>query len=334
LPTLQKLWKQKEIRNKMKIVFFGTPDFAVGTLKALIENKKEVIAVVTAPDKPAGRGRQLSESAVKTFAVKQHLNILQPEKLKSEEFIHTLKNLNADLFIVVAFRMLPEIVWKMPARGTFNLHASLLPQYRGAAPINWALINGEHTTGVTTFFLKHEIDTGNIIDQKEVKILPEDNLGSLYEKLMNIGAELVVKTVNDLEAGEVKTFEQTKLAEGKTLYHAPKIFKELGKINWQKDAISIHNLIRGLSPYPTAYTELIGEPDKNLQIKIFNAETLQTDVLNASPGKVYSDGKNYLHIDTSKGKISILDLQLSGKKRMSIQEFLRGTPLLVDYKAF
>jgi methionyl-tRNA formyltransferase len=325
--------KQEAKRNNMKIVFFGTPDFAVGTLRALIENKKNVIAVVTAPDKPAGRGRELSESAVKTFALQHNLNILQPEKLKSEEFILTLKNLNADLFIVVAFRMLPEIVWNMPPRGTFNLHASLLPQYRGAAPINWALINGEHTTGVSTFFLKHEIDTGNIIAQKEVEIFPKDNLGSLYEKLMNIGANLVVNTVNDLEKGEVKTFEQAKLADGKVLQHAPKIFKELGKINWHKDAISINNLVRGLSPYPTAYTELKSDNNKNLQIKIFEAEVLDGDSLNLNPGKVYSDGKNYLHIDAAKGKISILDLQLSGKKRMSIQEFLRGTPLSIDYKA-
>lgn len=317
----------------MRIVFFGTPDFAVGTLKALVENKKDIVAVVTAPDKPAGRGQQISMSPVKLYAQEHHLNILQPEKLKNEDFVNELKNLNTDLFIVVAFRMLPEIVWNMPPRGTFNLHASLLPQYRGAAPINWAIINGEKKTGVTTFFLKHEIDTGNIIHQQEVEILPEDNLGSLYEKLMNIGSELVVTTVNELEKGEVKTFTQESLAIKTELKHAPKIFKELGKINWNDSAEKIHNLIRGLSPYPTAYTELTNADNKRLQFKIFTSQLIDGENLNPTPGKVYSDGKTYLHIDGSKGKISVLDLQLSGKKRMDVKDFLRGNPITTDYRA-
>lgn len=307
----------------MKIVFMGTPDFAVASLNTLVENSYEIAAVVTAPDKPAGRGQQLSQSAVKKYAVEKGLKVLQPEKLKNEEFLTELKSLNADLFIVVAFRMLPEVVWSMPSKGTFNLHGSLLPQYRGAAPINWAVINGEKETGVTTFFLQHEIDTGNIIFNAKTPITDEDNAGSIHDRLMEIGADLVLKTVQEIEKNEVKPVTQDQVIADlglqlNDLKHAPKIFKEDCKINWNRPTEEIFNLIRGLSPYPTAFTELDG-----LTLKIFTVEK-ELSAHNEEPGKVLSDGKKFLKFATKDGFITILELQLQGKKRMKVDEFLRG----------
>lgn len=293
----------------------GTPEFAVPSLDKLVENGWNVVAVITAPDKPKGRGQKLIPSPVKEAALKHDIPVLQPTNLKSPEFLEELKSYQADLQIVVAFRMLPEVVWSMPPMGTFNLHASLLPNYRGAAPINWAIINGEKETGVTTFFLKHEIDTGSIIHQEKTPILPEESLGEVYEKLMNIGSELVVKTVEDIAKGEVKPLPQD---ENKALHHAPKIFKETCKIDWENSAESIHNLVRGLSPYPAAWTELEGKVCKIYQSKVFKTD------LSSIPGKIYTDEKTYLRIGTSAGQLEILELQLEGKKRMKTEDFLRG----------
>ncbi|SHO59732.1 methionyl-tRNA formyltransferase [Algoriphagus zhangzhouensis] len=293
----------------------GTPEFAVPSLDKLVENGWNVVAVITAPDKPKGRGQKLIPSPVKEAALKHEIPVLQPTNLKSPEFLEELKSYQADLQIVVAFRMLPEVVWSMPPLGTFNLHASLLPNYRGAAPINWAIINGEKETGVTTFFLKHEIDTGSIIHQEKTPILPEESLGEVYEKLMNIGSELVVKTVEDIAKGEVNPLPQD---ESKALHHAPKIFKETCKIDWENSAESIHNLVRGLSPYPAAWTELEGKVCKIYQSKVFKTD------LSSIPGKIYTDEKTYLRMGTSAGQLEILELQLEGKKRMKTEDFLRG----------
>ena len=301
--------------KNLRIVYMGTPEFAVPALEKLVEAGWNVVGVITAPDKPQGRGQKLVGSPVKQAAEKLGLNILQPKNLKSEEFQEELKSLKADLQIVVAFRMLPESVWSMPPLGTFNLHASLLPNYRGAAPINWAIINGETETGVTTFFLKHEIDTGSIIYQEKVPILPEENLGDVYEKLMNIGSDLVLKTVEDIAKDEVKALPQD---ESKAIHHAPKIFKETCKIKWENTAEDIHNLVRGLSPYPAAWTELVGK-----FCKIYQTELLFSSS-NSEPGKLYTDGKTYLRIGTSKGQLGILELQIEGKKRMKVEDFLRG----------
>lgn len=311
--------------KETRIVFMGTPDFAVESLKALVENNYNIVGVITAPDKPAGRGRQLSESAVKQYAVEKGLNVLQPEKLKNPEFIARLQGLKADLQIVVAFRMLPEIVWNMPPMGTFNLHASLLPQYRGAAPLNWAIINGENETGVTTFLLDHEIDTGRIIYQQRIPIRDNDTVGDLHDRMMVIGADLVLKTVDALTEGRVEAVEQTALIGSPgDIRHAPKIFKEDCRIDWTKDTESVRNLIRGLSPYPAAWTELI-HPEKRevLSAKIYAAHR-DSSSLPAKPGTLVSDGKTYLKIACPDGWLSITDIQLSGKKRMKVEELLRG----------
>jgi len=302
----------------MKIVFMGTPDFAVASLDALVQANFDVVAVVTAPDKPAGRGQKLSESAVKKYAVEKGIAVLQPEKLKNPEFIEQLKSYQADLQVVVAFRMLPEVVWNMPPKGTINLHGSLLPQYRGAAPINHAIINGEKESGVTTFFLTHEIDTGNIILSESTPIADNETAGDLHDKLMHIGANLLVKTLKAIEAGEVS--EQPQPQSG-NLKHAPKIFKEDCKIDWNNPAQMIYNLIRGLSPYPTAFTFL---NDKTL--KIFKAE-----IEHKEPGIVaggfLTDGKTFLKFAAKDGFIKLLDIQYEGKKRMPIEDFLRGIRL-------
>lgn len=314
----------------MKIVFFGTPDFAVASLDILIKNNYEVVAVVTAPDKPAGRGQQIQQSAVKQYAIAYDLNILQPEKLKDEQFITTLKKLNADLFIIVAFRMLPEIIWSMPPKGTFNLHGSLLPQYRGAAPINWAVINGEKQTGVTTFFLQHEIDTGKILFNETTDISDSDTAGEVYDRLMNIGAKLVLKTVRAIESGDYKETEQRQFYKTESeLRHAPKIFKDDCKINWTKDVWSIHNHIRGLSPYPTAFTELVAPNGASQNLKIFRSEPqLVADITSLpKPGTLVSDNKKSLKVACANGYIYLLELQLAGKKRMGTEEFLRGFKL-------
>ena len=311
--------------KEIRLVFMGTPDFAVESLKALVENNYRVIGVITAPDKPAGRGRQLSESAVKKFALANHLKVLQPEKLKNPEFIAELESLNADLQIVVAFRMLPEIVWNMPPMGTFNLHASLLPQYRGAAPLNWAIINGETETGVTTFLLSHEIDTGQIIFQEKVSIGETDTVGDLHDRMMAIGSELVLKTVDALAESQVQPIDQTQLIDNQEkIKQAPKIFKEDCQIDWTRDTESIRNLVRGLSPYPAAWTEFINsEKAETLSAKIYSV-IRDNSSLPAAPGTIQTDGKRYLKIACPDGWLSITDIQLSGKKRMKIDELLRG----------
>jgi len=310
--------------KEIRIVFMGTPDFAVESLKALVEDGYNVVGVITAPDKPAGRGRQLSESAVKQYAAQQSLRILQPEKLKNQEFIAELESLKADLQVVVAFRMLPEIVWNMPPMGTFNLHGSLLPQYRGAAPLNWAIINGEKETGVTTFLLSHEIDTGKIMFQEKIEIAENDSVGDVHDRLMVIGANLVIKTVDALADGEVEAIDQEKLInDGLQVKQAPKIFKEDCRIDWTRDTESVRNLIRGLSPYPTAWTEFEHkEKNELITAKIF--ATTRDFSLPTAPGTLQTDGKKFLRIACPDGWLSITDIQLSGKKRMKIDELLRG----------
>ncbi len=307
---------------KFRIVFMGTPEFAVSSLQKLVESGCEVVAVVTAPDKPAGRGLQLTPSPVKQYAVSQGIPVLQPEKLKNPDFLAQLRNYQADLQVVVAFRMLPEVVWNMPPKGTFNLHASLLPQYRGAAPINWAIINGETQTGATTFFLEHEIDTGKIIFQEPEPIHYDDTVGTLYERLMHKGAELVVRTVNAVEAGN---YPQIPQPTAETLKAAPKIFKETCEINWNQPSETIRNFVRGLSPYPTAWTTLNGKICKIFKTSVVN-EKKSTD----SSATIQSDNKTYLHFKTADGWIAIEELQLEGKKRMGIEEFLRGTKLTLN----
>ena len=297
----------------------GTPEFAVPSLERLLNAGYEIAAVVTAPDKPAGRGMQLNESAVKKFAVSKGLKILQPEKLKDPQFLHQLKHLNADLQVVVAFRMLPEVVWNMPPMGTINLHGSLLPQYRGAAPINWAIINGEKETGVTTFKLQHEIDTGNILLQKKIAIADNENAGQLHDKMMKIGAEVLLETVNELTKGNLKETRQTDI-EGRNLQlrHAPKIFSETCEIDWQKGVDEVYNLIRGLSPYPAAFTFL-----NNKKLKIFSADK-EVKSVEEQPGTLLTDNKYFLKFACDNGYISVNELQLEGKKKMQIEDFLRG----------
>jgi len=305
-------------QRSMKIVFMGTPDFAVASLSALQQAGLVIVGVVTAADKPAGRGQKLSESAVKKYAVANGLPILQPLKLKDPAFIEELKSLEADLFVVVAFRMLPEIVWQMPTKGTINLHASLLPQYRGAAPINHAIINGEKASGVTTFFLKQEIDTGDVIFSSAVEIGDDETAGDLHDKLMNVGADLLVKTVKAIAENNYNEVPQPQSDE---LKHAPKIFKDFCKIDWNQNNQTVYNHIRGLSPYPTAFTTL---NDKTL--KVFKAE-LEDKEPGISTGAFLTDGKTYLKFATKDGFIKVLDVQLEGKKRMLIDELLRGMRL-------
>lgn len=295
----------------------GTPEFAVGSLRKLLEASYNVVAVVTAPDKPAGRGLALQESAVKVFAKSKGLLVLQPEKLKDPAFIQQLKELHPDIQVVVAFRMLPEVVWNMPPMGTVNVHASLLPQYRGAAPINWAIINGDKITGVTTFKLKHEIDTGDILLSSKVTIEEADNAGTLHDKLKEEGATLLVETLKQLAAGTLKEQPQSS-SESNSLKHAPKIFTDTCKINWNHSADEIYNLIRGLSPYPAAFTTL-----DNKKLKIFSVKKITSDS-HAEPGSIETDNKSYLRFAAKDGSIDILDLQLEGKKRMNIADFLRG----------
>jgi len=303
--------------KELRIVFLGTPDFAATSLKRLVENDVKVVAVITAPDKPKGRGKKLGISAVKEYALEANLPILQPTNLKSEDFQEELKGYKADLQIVVAFRMLPKEVWDMPPLGTFNLHASLLPQYRGAAPINWAIINGEKETGVTTFFLKHEIDTGEIIFQEKEPILEDDTVGSLYERLMIKGADLVLKTVKAIERNDYPQIPQSLKEELKS---APKIFKEDCKIDWDQPAEQVRNFIRGMSPYPAAWTLL---DEKSL--KIFLAE--RTNQPSNDPGKVIRTEDNQLLFGCSDFMLRIEELQLEGKRRMKTEEFLRGYSL-------
>ena len=301
----------------LKVVFFGTPDFAVASLDALVQNGFSVLAVVTAPDKPAGRGMQLQASAVKQYALQHQLQILQPEKLKDPQFIATLQELAADVHIVVAFRMLPELVWNMPPQGTINVHGSLLPQYRGAAPINWAIMNGETETGVTTFRLKHQIDTGNILLQSKTPIFKEDNFSTVYQRLMLMGAELLVNTLRQIEAGTILEVPQDHVDES-IIKHAPKLFKENLQIDFNKPAAELVNFIRGLAPFPTAYTFL-----EQKQLKVFLAH-----VVNEAPqvavGTMQTDAKSYIRFACPDAWLYIDELQLEGKKRMETIAFLRG----------
>ncbi len=311
-------------KKDLRIVYMGTPEFAVESLKRLVEGGYNIVGVITMPDKPMGRhGSVLQPSPVKQYAVSQGLKVLQPEKLKNEEFVAELRSLNADLQIVVAFRMLPEVVWSMPRLGTFNLHASLLPQYRGAAPINWAVINGDTETGITTFFLKHEIDTGEIIDQVRVPIADTDNVEVVYERLMHLGGDLVLKTVDAILEGSVKTIPQEELAQVGELRPAPKIFKETCRIDWTIGVKRIYDFVRGLSPYPAAWTELYQEGADPIMLKIFETEKLFCEH-SLAPGTIVTDCKTYFKIASSDGYVNVLSLQLAGKKRMEINDFLRG----------
>jgi methionyl-tRNA formyltransferase len=315
----------------LRIVFMGTPEFAVASLDALVKAKCNIVGVITAPDKPAGRGMKVTESAVKKYAVRHHLKVLQPEKLKNIEFLDELRSLNADLQIVVAFRMLPESVWNMPPLGTINLHGSLLPQYRGAAPINWAVINGEKETGVTTFKLKHEIDTGNILMQESFPIDENETAGDVHDKMKEIGARVLVETVKGISDGTLEERPQSIVnspqnaesdsqltTHNSLIKHAPKIFTETCNIDWRRSIDEIQNLIRGLSPFPGAFTEL---GDKT--IKIFKSEK-ELSLPTSKPGRWESDGKTYLKFAAKDGYILLKDVQLEGKKRMLIEDFLRG----------
>jgi len=305
----------KDFRS-LRIVFMGTPEFAVASLDALVKAGCNIVGVVTAPDKPAGRGMELQQSAVKKYAVENNLHVLQPEKLKNPAFLEELRSLHADLQVVVAFRMLPELVWNMPPMGSVNLHGSLLPQYRGAAPINWAVINGEKETGVTTFKLKHEIDTGDILLQESFAIAETDNAGDVHDRMKEVGARLLVKTIKGLADGSLK--EQPQTTDNGQLRHAPKIFTEACTINWNKPVVEVYNLIRGLAPYPAAFTFL---NDKKL--KIFKVEKIETEPIDPV-GSFKTDGKTYLHFTCVDGYISLLELQLEGKKKMDTAAFLRG----------
>lgn len=310
--------------HSLRIVYMGTPDFAVLPLKTLVEAGHNIVGVVTNPDKPAGRGQQLQESAVKKYALQAGLKILQPERFRDENFLKELAGLKADLQLVVAFKMLPECVWNMPPLGTVNLHASLLPDYRGAAPINWAVINGEKISGVTTFLLKHEIDTGNIIFQEKVTITDEMTAGELHDELMLKGADLLLKTVEAIEADSYRLVDQTALLEGREAIHAPKIFKEDMKVNWNNPLESIYSHIRGLSPFPAAWTELQHNTSETLlTLKIFKTEKLSRHH-DHKVGDIITDGKKTFDVFVNGGLLRIRELQLSGKKRMSTEEFLRG----------
>lgn len=308
--------------KSLRIVFMGTPEFASTSLRMLVKEGYNIVAVVTTPDKPAGRGQKMHESDVKLTAKELGLPILQPEKLRDEEFLAALKALDIDLGIVIAFRMLPEVVWAMPKYGTFNLHASLLPQYRGAAPINWAIINGEKQTGITTFLLNHEIDKGAIIEQQAVDILPEDNIGSLYDKLMHCGAGLVLRTVDKIAEGGYETIEQMHVDEN-TLRPAPKIFKEDGRVDWSRNVVDIHNLVRGLSPYPAAWSPIFKNGEECGSLKIFTTH-IEPSEINVAPGSVKSDGKSYVAIAASDGWVYLDEVQMAGKRRMAIKELLLG----------
>lgn len=310
----------------------GTPDFAVETLQNLVEGGYNVVAVITMPDKPVGRhGSMLQASPVKQYALSKNISVLQPEKLKDEAFVEQLRSFHADLQVVVAFRMLPEVVWAMPRLGTFNVHAALLPQYRGAAPINWAIINGETETGITTFFLTHDIDTGKIIQQERVPILPSDNAEDVHDKLMHLGARLCIETVDAIIAGEVNPIPQEKLYQSEAeLKPAPKIFKDTCRISWkEKSSKQLYDFIRGLSPYPAAWTMMVNQEGKEQVLKIYASSYMLNTHLTAeesalSVGALLSDGKKHLAVKTIDGKLEIIDIQLAGKKRQNVATFLCG----------
>jgi methionyl-tRNA formyltransferase len=320
------------MEEAIKIIFLGTPEFAVDSLSALVMNNFHIAGVVTAPDQPAGRGQAMQSSPVKKFAVHHGLRVLQPEKLKDPEFIAVLRSIGADLFVVVAFRMLPEIVWQMPRLGTFNLHASLLPQYRGAAPINHAIINGEPETGLTTFFLKQEIDTGEIIFQEKTPIYPEETAGELHDRMKIAGANLVLKTVEAISKGNLKTIAQRNLIDPTVpLKIAPKIFREDCRIDWNRSTDEIFNKIRGLSPYPAAFTYLISPGGESFLIKIYKAKKSKTG-MPFEPSSLLTDGKSGLSVTTADGMIHIQEIQQAGKRIMKINEFLRGFRVNSDWK--
>ena len=312
-------------KEDLRIVYMGTPDFAVASLRALVEGGYNVVGVITMPDKPMGRhGSVLQASAVKQYALSVGLPVLQPEKLKAEEFLDALRAWQADLQIVVAFRMLPEVVWTMPRRGTFNLHASLLPQYRGAAPINWAIINGEQETGVTTFFLTHEIDTGKIILQRRLPIAETDDVGKVHDELMTLGAGLVTETVDLILAGKAEAIPQDQfMRDAEELRPAPKIFKDTCRIDWHLPLKRIYDFVRGLSPYPAAWTELVDIDGKHQVLKVYETE-MRPAVHTDAAGTLRTDGKTYLEVAVEGGYLRLLSLQLAGKKRMPVSAFLNG----------
>ena len=328
-------------KEDLRIVYMGTPDFAVEALRQLVEGGYNVVGVITMPDKPAGRGHKIQYSPVKQYALEQNLPLLQPEKLKDEAFVQALREWKADLQIVVAFRMLPEVVWGMPRLGTFNLHASLLPQYRGAAPINWAVINGDTETGITTFFLKHEIDTGEVIQQVRVPIADTDNVEIVHDKLMMLGGKLVVETVDAILNGVVKPVPQEEMAVVGELRPAPKIFKETCRIDWNQPVKKVYDFIRGLSPYPAAWSELVSPEGEVVVVKIFETEKYirnegkrcrNSRGCFCKVGSIETDGKKYIKVAVPGGFVSVLSLQLPGKKRLKTDELLRGFRLTNEYK--
>ena len=312
-------------KEDLRIVYMGTPEFAVASLRALVEGGYNVVGVITMPDKPMGRhGSVLQSSPVKQYAELVGLPVLQPEKLKNEEFLQELRAWNADLQIVVAFRMLPEVVWNMPRLGTFNLHASLLPQYRGAAPINWSVIHGDTETGVTTFFLTHEIDTGKIIRQKRLPIADTDDVGKVHDSLMAMGADLVLETVDLILEDKADAIPQEQFCrDGEVLRPAPKIFKDTCRIDWNQPMKRIYDFVRGLSPYPAAWTELVAPDGKHLALKVYQTEKRPAEH-SFRVGSIHSDGKSYVDIAVEGGYIRLLSLQLAGKKRMPVHDFLNG----------
>ena len=318
-------------KEDLRIVYMGTPDFAVESLRCLVEGGYNVVGVITMPDKPAGRGHKLQFSPVKQYALEHSLPLLQPEKLKDEAFVEALREWKADLQIVVAFRMLPEVVWNMPRLGTFNLHASLLPQYRGAAPINWAVINGDTETGITTFFLRHEIDTGEVIQQVRIPIADTDDVGIVHDKLMMLGGKLVTETVDAILNDAVKPIPQEEMAVVGELRPAPKIFKDNCRIDWNQPVKRIYDFIRGLSPYPAAWSELVQPDGETVVMKIFETEKIiQSHQL--TPGTLLTDGKTYIHVAAADGIIGIRALQLPGKKRLKTDELLRGFRLTEEFR--
>lgn len=309
-------------KEDLKIVFLGTPDFAVESLRRIHEGGYNIVGVITMPDKPAGRGHKLLHSPVKQYAVANNLPLLQPVNLKDPQFVEQLRSLGANLFVVIAFRMLPEVVWSMPELGTFNLHASLLPKYRGAAPINWAVINGDTETGVTTFFLKHEIDTGDIIRQERIEIAPSDNVGDVHDRLMMLGADLTIDTIDHIIAGDLKPIPQDEILQGAEPTPAPKIFKDTCLIDWTKPAVNVHNLVRGLSPYPAAWTTMEQEGREPITMKVFETAIVEWGG-QLTPGKFTIDA-GHLYVDCADNRIEILSLQAAGKKRMPTPDYLRG----------
>lgn len=314
------------MEKKIRIAYFGTPEFAASQLEAILRAGYEVAVVVTMPDKPAGRGRKIQYSDVKRTALEHNLPLLQPEKLKDQAFLEQLASYQADLFIVVAFRMLPAVVWQMPELGTFNLHASLLPQYRGAAPINFAIINGETETGLTTFFLNEEIDKGAVIMREKVSIRPDETAGELHDELMLLGNKVIVDTIKKIENGDVCALSQEELAEDQTLKPAPKISKEFCNVDWNQDCLTVYNHIRGLSPYPAAHTQLVSEDGEAIDLKVYSSE-IELCQHGLPVGSVVTDNKKHLKISLCDGFISLTNVQQSGKKAMPIEDFLRGTQL-------